>query len=170
LHHFRGGKNDGSNPAGNLLRDAAGNIYGTTTGGGTNAGVVYKLNFEGHLKMVYSFTGGADGLYPSNGVIADAAGNLYGTTTYGGITVGTCQSTGILPAGCGVVFKVDPSGNETVLHAFTGGADGKYPLGPLTIDSSGNLYGTASAGGTTSGGVVFELPGVAVPLWLWPSL
>ena len=60
--------------------------------------------------------------------------------------------------------------SENVLHSFGSSGDGAYPFAGLTIDANGNLYGTASAGGTTSGGVVFELPGVAVPLWLWPSL
>ena len=106
-----------------MVRDSAGNLYGTTNGaysdvggGGTNnAGVVFKVDTSGHETVLYSFTGGADGSSP-NGVILDSAGNLYGTTTYGGAS------------GAGVVFKVDTSGHETVLYSFTGGADGGNPL------------------------------------------
>jgi uncharacterized repeat protein (TIGR03803 family) len=65
-------------------------------------------------------------------VVRDAAGNLYGTTFRGG------------PYQNGTVYQVDPSGNETLLHSFTGGADGGYPAAGLVMDAAGNLYGTAS--------------------------
>src|ERR1022692_438260 len=80
-------------------------------------GIVYKVDPAGHETVLYSFTGGADGGYPEAGVILDSAGNLYGTTVNGGI------------AGLGVVYKVDTAGHETVLHSFTGGADGALPGG-----------------------------------------
>jgi uncharacterized repeat protein (TIGR03803 family) len=78
-------------------------------------------------------------------VILDANGNIYGTTTAGGT------------AGQGVVFEIDAAGQETVLHSFTGAADGGDPIAGLVRDSAGNLYGTAYTGGTKSTGVVFKL-------------
>ncbi len=106
-------------------------------------------------KVLYTFTGGTDGALPYAGLIRDSQGNLYGTTENGGNSA--CQG------GCGVVFKVDTSGNETVLYSFTGGADGWAPLAGLIRDAQGNLYGTTFAGGHISGcggsgcGVVFKL-------------
>jgi uncharacterized repeat protein (TIGR03803 family) len=92
-------------------------------------------------KVLYSFQGGADGQLPLAGVVSDSAGNLYGTTKYGGS--GPCTSAD--GNGCGVIFKVSPSGQgwtETVLYSFQGKGDGQYPIAGLAIDSSGNLYGT----------------------------
>ncbi len=89
-----------------MIRDAAGNLYGTATLGGTaNAGVIYKMDATGHETVLYNFIGGADGLYPEANVIRDAAGNLYGTTNQGGGA-----------ASAGVVFKLDSTGHETVLY------------------------------------------------------
>jgi uncharacterized repeat protein (TIGR03803 family) len=140
------GKADGNHPVAGLVRDSAGNLYGTTnTGGAANAGVVYKLEANGQEKVLYSFTGGADGGHPDAGVIRDAAGNLYGTTYYGG--------TGY---GYGVVYKLDTQGQETVLYSFMGGADGRYPQAGVTRDAAGNLYGTTVQGGAGFG-VVFKL-------------
>ncbi len=149
LHSFHGGS-DGSNPAAGVVQDSAGNLYGTTYfGGPTNAGVVYKVTPSGQETVLYAFAGGADGSNPFAGVILDSAGNLYGTTLYGGLT----SCTG----GCGVVYKVAPSGQFTALHSFTGGADGATPYAGVTSDSAGNLYGTTYGGGTTQGGVVYKL-------------
>ena len=75
-------------------------------------------------------------------VAMDAAGNIYGTTAYGGNT--GCSFVGF---GCGIVFKIDPKGNETVLYRFTGGTDGGYPNNGVVVDSKGNVYGTARVGG-----------------------
>jgi uncharacterized repeat protein (TIGR03803 family) len=140
LYNFTGGA-DGGNPYGGVILDAAGNLYGTTNGGGVGAGVVFKLDPSGHETVLYSFTGGADGANPTAGLIRDAAGNLYGTTNGGGLNC----FLGIL---CGTVFKLDPSGHETVLHSFAGGADGINPWGGVVLDSAGNLYGTTSRGGS----------------------
>lgn len=150
LHSFTGGA-DGANPTGALLRDAAGNLYGVTAGGGTGMGygVVFRLSASGNLKVLYSFTGGADGDEPSGGLLRDGAGNLYGATLYGG--------SAPQGAGNGVVFEVDTTGKEIVLHAFSGGADGKSPNGDLIHDAAGNLYGTAYEGGSSGNGVVFKL-------------
>ena len=155
LYSFTGSV-DGAIPYGGVIRDAAGNIYGTTyRGGAANAGVAYKLDTTGKETVLHSFTGGADGANPWAGVIRDAAGNFYGTTLYGGTS------------NWGTVFKVDTSGNETVLHSFTGGADGAFPLASLVQDSAGNLYGTTGYGGIYSGfsgyGTVFEIQAPSSP-------
>ena len=100
--------------------------------------------------MLYRFTGGLDGANPAAGLIADAAGNLYGTTQRGG-GFNSCSD-------CGTVFKVTPSGTETVLYRFTGLRDGKNPAVGLIADASGNLYGTTFAGGSSGCcGTVFKL-------------
>src|SRR3984885_3474730 len=160
LYAFTGGA-DGAYPYAGVIRDADGNLYGTAPYGGSaqgsaGYGVVYKLDPSGTETVLYTFTGGADGGTPYAGVIRDSAGNLYGTTGRGGTA--TCPLNYLGPAGCGVVYKVDTTGQETVLYTFTGGADGGSPYGAgLTIDSEGNLYGTTEFGGTASVGVVFKL-------------
>src|ERR1017187_5886787 len=145
LYAFTGGADGGYSYAG-VIRDSAGNLYGTTSSGGTAGyGVVFEVNTCGQETVLYSFTGGADGGYSYAGVIRGSAGNLYGTTSAGGTS------------GYGVVFKLDRAGQETVLYAFTGGADGGYSYAGVIPDSAGNLYGTTSAGGTSGYGVVFKL-------------
>ena len=132
LHRFRG-KSDGAGPSG-LIRDSAGNLYGTTSGGGAfGLGTVFKLNAAGKETVMHSF-GGVDGTQPLAGLIRDSAGNFYGTTSGGGVF------------GLGTVFKLNAAGRETVMHSF-GGADGAQPLAGLIRDSEGNLYGTTWAGG-----------------------
>jgi len=145
LYSFTG-SSDGGDPYAGLLRDAAGNFYGTTDYGGASfAGVVFKVSKTGKETVLYSFTGGADGAYPFAPLVRDAAGNLYGTTAQGGTS------------GDGVVFKVTKTGKETVLHSFTGGADGGYPYGGLLRDAAGNLYGTTEFGGSSNDGLVFKI-------------
>ena len=136
LHSFAGTP-DGVNPFAGLLMDAAGNLYGTTYYGGTNGGfgTVYKLTAKGKLTLLHSFAGTPDGQNPYARLIRDAAGNLYGTTFYGGTS------------GYGSVFKLDTAGKLTILHSFTGSADGAHPIAGLIPDKAGNLYGTASDGG-----------------------
>ena len=157
LYSFTGGT-DGSVPDAGVIGDSSGNIYGTTSAGGTAGwGVAYKLDAARQETVLYSFTGEADGGEPNAGVVRDSAGNLYGTTLLGGNTV-ACPSSPILHGGCGVVYKLDRAGNESVLYSFTGGADGGYPTAGVIRDSAGNLYGTTSnyfgAGGY---GVVYKL-------------
>jgi uncharacterized repeat protein (TIGR03803 family) len=100
LHTFAGGS-DGANPAGELVRNASGSLYGATTEGGSGGacqagcGTVFKLTPEGATSVVYTFTGGSDGALPYGGMILDGKGNLFGTTLGGG---GSCN--------CGTVFKV----------------------------------------------------------------
>jgi uncharacterized repeat protein (TIGR03803 family) len=143
---------NGIEPQGNLARDANGNLYGTTTTGGTGVrGVVFRLDTTGKVTVLHSFTG-SDGETPLGGVIRDAKGNLYGTTQTGGAK-----------KYFGTVFKLDTTGKLTVLHSFTGRADGAEPYGALIQDASGNLYGTTSNGGNLTAcggggcGVVFKL-------------
>jgi uncharacterized repeat protein (TIGR03803 family) len=164
LYNFTGG-NDGSYPAGGVTMDSAGNLYGTTEfGGGTGCGgggcgVVYKVTHSGRETVLYSFTGGTDGAYPEASPILDATGNLYGTAAGGGNL--TCfQGQG---EGCGTVWKLDTSGNQSVLYTFMGGTDGAAPAAGLVMDPSGNLYGNTFEGGNLSCfapygcGTVFEL-------------
>jgi uncharacterized repeat protein (TIGR03803 family) len=152
LHKFSGYA-DGRTPYSSLVLDAAGNLYGTTAGGGlcfncTPSGVVFKLDPTGRETVLHTFTGGTDGAYPYAGVVLDAAGNLYGTTINGGRCCGY---------GYGVVFKLDPAGHETVLYTFTGGTDGSNPYGGVIFDAAGNLYGTTQSGGADFAGTVFKL-------------
>ena len=151
LYTFTGGA-DGAFPFAPLIVDDAGNLYGTTEyGGSTQHGAVFKTDTSGNETVLYSFktSGSGDGQYPFAGLMLDAAGNLYGTTQFGG----TYQN--------GTVFKVDSSGNETVLYSFTGGSDGANPRADLAQDKRGNLYGTTYRGGSGSCvqgcGVVFKL-------------
>jgi uncharacterized repeat protein (TIGR03803 family) len=135
LYAFKGGT-DGFFPAGSLLLDTKGNLYGTTWYGGEfGYGTVFKLNRAGSAgkeKILYSFTGGADGGSPITNVIQDAKGNLYGTTSGGG------------EYGQGTVFKSTPDGTEKVLYSFSGYLEGgAYPSG-LVFDNEGNLWGTTS--------------------------
>jgi len=102
------------------------------------------------FKVLHTFGGPGDGGIPSSGLVRDSAGNLYGTALIGGITSSGCD------AGCGVVFKVDKTGNETVLYSVTGGADGANPTAGLLSDAAGNLYGTTVNGGGYGCGVVFK--------------
>jgi len=138
LRAFQIGKR-GTYPNAGLIRDAAGNLYGTTMRGGKGNGVVFKLDPAGNETVLYTFKVEPDGAQPRAGLIQDAAGNFYGTTLWGGI--GPCQNR------CGVVFKLDTNGNETVLYRFTSGNDGANPIAGLIMDAAGNLYGTAQTGG-----------------------
>jgi len=153
LYSFSGG--DGAQPDSVLLLDSSGNLYGTTENGGndqcggTGCGVVFRLSpqagggwTESVLYAFCSLTGCTDGESPLAGpLVMDAAGNLYGTTIFGGAHR-NCNGDG-----CGVVFKLDPGGKETVLHSFTGSTDGALPWAGVVLDAAGNLYGTALEGG-----------------------
>ncbi len=146
LYNFTG-SSDGGYPFAPLIMDKAGNLYGTTYYAGSSyCGTVFKVDTSFTETVLYNFTCGADGGYPYGGLVMDKAGNLYGTTYYGGSSY------------CGVVFKVDTSNTETVLHSFTGGTtDGCYPFAGLVMDKAGNLYGTTSQSGASGYGTVFEV-------------
>jgi uncharacterized repeat protein (TIGR03803 family) len=154
LYSFTGTGGDGQYPETDLIRDRNGNLYGTTlTGGdGNGHGTVFKLNASGKETVLYRFMGGSDGASP-NGVFRDAKGNLYGTTYAGG---GSGCYHG---EGCGTVFKLNPSGEETVLYRFNGGSDGSGPTAGVIQDSKGNLFGTTGHDGDLGCecGTVFKL-------------
>lgn len=142
------GKADGGFPAGALVRDAQGNLFGVMGIGNSSGfcdGAIFEISPNGAEKLLYCFTGGIDGKSPNGGLVTDAEGNLYGTTTYGGAF------------GNGTVFEVTPSGTETVLYNFTGGSDGDRPFAGVFRDQKGNFYGTTFWGGANSRGNVFEL-------------
>jgi uncharacterized repeat protein (TIGR03803 family) len=146
LYNFEGSP-DGANPFAGLVRDSAGNLYGTTyTGASSGYGTVFKVDSSGTETILYSFTGGNDGGSPVGGVIRDSEGNLYGTTSLGGYD------------GYGVVYKLDTSNNESVLYSFDGGnEDGCYPYGGLVRDKAGNLYGVTPECGSSNLGIVYKV-------------
>jgi uncharacterized repeat protein (TIGR03803 family) len=160
------GTSDGFNPVGNLLIDAAGNLYGTTLNGGTGTGcqnqnyycggTIFELaRSKGGWKHVvlYNFcsrSGCFDGAGPE-GLTFDKAGNLYGSTFAGGPQ---CQG------GCGTVYELSPSHGswtEKVLYGFDNNGDGIYPTAGITIDEAGSLYGTTYSGGGYGYGIVYML-------------
>ncbi len=155
IYTFAGGPKDGDLPQGTPVFDRAGNLYGTTQfGGPKNIGTVYRLrpgpNGKWKEKILHYFKGGAeDGSEPSAGIVFDAAGNMYGTTVGGGAS------------GAGTVFElaapVDHGSYEKKLLWSLDRTDGNAPFGSLILDSAGNLYGTATAGGSRNAGVVFEV-------------
>jgi uncharacterized repeat protein (TIGR03803 family) len=147
LYSFAGTP-DGENPEAGLIRDRAGNLYGTTVYGGTGGGfgTVFKLDPTGKLTLLHSFAGTPDGENPYAGLVGDSAGNGYGTTKYGGAA-----------GGFGTVFKLDRTGKFTLLHSFAGTPDGENPVAGLVTDPAGNIYGTTFYGGTFGYGSVFEI-------------
>jgi uncharacterized repeat protein (TIGR03803 family) len=167
LHTFTGGP-DGSEPSfTNMVFDARGNLYGTALYGGYKSGfcgdpmwedgcgLIFKVSTTGRYSVLHTFKG-KDGANPSGTLMLDAKGNLYGTAQSGG-DLSSCGG------GCGVVFKIDKRGKETILYTFHG-QDGSLPWGNVILDLSGNLYGTTWGGGSSGGGcggygcgVVFKL-------------
>jgi hypothetical protein len=164
LYSFQGIP-DGAYPAGAVVFDSAGNLYGATTYGGANdcpgitqCGVVFQLQppmhkggaWTEHVLYVFKGVNSNDGDAPVGGVIFDQSGNLYGTTAYGG--TGKCQLFGGR-VGCGTVYKLVPpkqkngAWTEQVVYSFQSGKDGYFPWGNLTFDSAGNLYGATQYGG-----------------------
>lgn len=158
LYSFTGTSGDGSYPRSGVVVDSSGNLYGTTeTGGAHGYGTVYELSppvspsTTWTKTILYSFGGTPDGYYPFAGVIMDSSGNLYGTTLEGGV-------------GYGTFYELSKSGGSwtesTINLSGTGvGETGQYPYdyGTLSIDPSGNVYGTAEIGGGNAQGTVFEV-------------
>jgi len=151
LHAFTGNVGDGGHPEyGNVTFDQAGNIYGTTElFGASHCGVVWELARSGDTwteSVLYNFAGKPDGCNPFSGVIFDATGNLYGNTAFGG-------------NGTGTIYQLVPSSGNWMEHILDNlnGTTGVTPTGSLTMDQSGNLYGTGLNNGPNGGGTVFEL-------------
>jgi uncharacterized repeat protein (TIGR03803 family) len=147
LYSFAGGT-DGAAPGTNLVQASDGNFYGVTNGGdvSTDYGTVFKITPSGSEAVLHDFsTTGGDGVNPNGTLAQDGTGNFYGTTFKGGAW------------GLGTVFKITPSGNETVLHSFGGANDGQKPNAGLILGNDGNFYGTTSAGGVNAQGTVFKI-------------
>jgi uncharacterized repeat protein (TIGR03803 family) len=162
LYSFQGSSNNGDGyfPDSGVILDSGGNLFGTTTFGGSgDVGTVFELTPSAGgtwtESVVYSFSG-PDGTYP-HGLTQDSSGNIYGTAEGGG------------PYGNGTVFELTRSGQQwtlQTLYAFTGRLDGGLPTGTLLLDGAGNIFGTASEGGSGGpehGGVVFELSPASRP-------
>ena len=149
LHSFANDGTDGFSPYAGLAIDTKGNLYGTTYfGGASGFGTVFKLTPTGTETVLHNFANdGKDGCHPENsGLVLDVTGNLYGTTTVGGAS------------GLGTVFKLTPTGTETVLHSFANnGTDGFDPYAGLALDKAGILYGTTLEGGANGFGTVFKI-------------
>lgn len=163
---------DGAQPGSGVIFDAAGNIYGTTDGGGCIEecnGIIFKLapNPDGTWteSILYTFLGGLDGGFPT-ALVLDSSGNLIGASASGGIGNSICD--------CGTVYQLSPAANtasneaagttwtKTILYSFNDGLDGGNPSSPLKFDHAGNLFGETFDGGSfacpQSGcGVVYEL-------------
>jgi len=161
LYNFSGNQ-DGGRPTANVILDASGHLYGTTTSGGggscpSGCGTVFELtsSSSGWMENVlYSFAGSSDGRQPYGGLVFSRAGVLYGTASLGGALNANC------PSGCGTVFALTPNAGgwtQSVLYAFAGGNDGSTPYAGPIVDKSGNLYGTTTAGGPSGNGTVFKL-------------
>lgn len=163
LHSFT--TQDGAAPEAALILGADGNMYGATLFGGSTTcvggaqwqgcGTVFKIDTAGNFTPLHSFSG-PDGAYPTT-LMQASDGYFYGTTESGGDTA----CTGRYGPGCGTLFRMDSSGNVTVLYAFTGKSDGSWPESAPTQGTDGNLYGAAVYGGTYDDGVIFRVSNLA---------
>ncbi len=149
VHSFNGV--DGSTPLNGPAMDAAGTLYGTTlTGGANGQGTVYRIQRSDSSwseAVLHSFQGGSDGQTPTANPILTQTGDLYGATEAGGAD------------GAGIAFEITQLGgswNISTLYGFQGAAPGSS-YRTLTMDSTGNLYGTSAAGGANQQGSVFKL-------------
>jgi uncharacterized repeat protein (TIGR03803 family) len=146
LHRFAGGTTDGCYPEGSVVRDKAGNLYGTTVEcGSNNYGTIWKVSNTGTETIVHNFAGGADGCYPWAGVARDSKANLFG------VTYGCGAGSG------GTLYELSAKGRLILLHSFAG-TDGVNPVGEVLRTAKGVMYGTASSGGYGPGTVWKYMP------------
>jgi uncharacterized repeat protein (TIGR03803 family) len=158
-HLFSGGTSS-FNPHAGVIEGTDGNFYGTTVNGGAGLyGTAFGLYTGGVFGIKHSFINGGDGASPLAGLAQASDGNFYGATLHG------------LGASLGTLFRLTSANLFTTLHAFGGGDDGGNPLASLVPGSDGNLYGTASTGGSNGVGTVFSLGtnGLFTPLWSFNS-
>jgi uncharacterized repeat protein (TIGR03803 family) len=139
---------DGGDPFAGLTVSSDGTLYGTTNGGGTNAGgTIFSLTTSGTLTVLHNFcsaTNCADGNTVYDALAKGSNGTFYGVTLNGGTK------------GWGTVFSITPAGKFTTLHTFSY-TDGATPWGGLIQAKNGNLYGTTAGGGKTDSGTVFQI-------------
>jgi len=165
LYSFGSVANDAAPGFSGLVEGNDGSFYGVSgNGGARNHGAVFKVTPEGIETLVHSFSGGDDGSsFEEANLLKGADGNFYGQTAYGGANHG------------GVIFKLSPAGDLTVLYSFTDGArSGSHPTGALVQDSDGNLYGATRDGGSprtfypnlSESGTIFELTAAGTPVVL----
>jgi uncharacterized repeat protein (TIGR03803 family) len=166
IYSFGASPGDGSAPGVPLIQGSDGNLYGTTATGGApsttcpqGCGTVFKVTPAGAETVLYSFgSSPADGRGPSGALVLASDGNFYGTTASGGSTALSGMANSNCQNGCGTVYKITPSGIETVLYSFGSTPDdGVDPIGALLQASDGNLYGATLAGGPANAGTVFKL-------------
>ena len=164
LYTFTGGA-DGGSPYGRLLRTSDGSLYGMALSGGDpvcQCGTVFKLNTNGTLKVLHTFVGGSDGAQnvgqPQGGLLR-IGNKLLSTTYFGGNT--TCDPG----LGCGTIFNLTSTGQETVLYRFSGASDGAFPR-ELVTDNAGHVYGVSESGYSSFSvnGAVFRLNGTGQPI------
>jgi len=158
--------NDGGFPKSGVITDAAGNLYGTTYGGGSaNYGTAWELSPSSGgtwtLTTLHTFLGSPDAGHSLSGLVFDKSGNLYGAAPQGGVEGG------------GAIFELTPSSGgwtEQVIYSFTAGADGASPSSSLVIDAAGNLYGTAQSAGNNSAPLCVKLRGCGTVFRLSPGI
>jgi uncharacterized repeat protein (TIGR03803 family) len=171
LYTFGAFSGDAAIPAGGLVIDGAGVLYGVTEAGGSHgSGTVFSLAppaTPGEIwteTVLHSFAGSPDGSFPNSALVPGAGGEYFGTTSLGGIAGNNSQ---------GVVFSLAPPNvaggawTESVLYRFHGAGDGGGPAGLLYNPKTGSLYGTALSGGANADGVLFALKPPAVVGGAW---
>ena len=150
VHDFGSGS-DGVYPLASVTFDSAGNMYGTTHGGGenNNSGTVWKISSAGVYKELHVFGNGSDGKYVVSSITFDSAGNMYGTACDSGANH------------AGMVWEITSAGVYKDLHDFGNGADASV-ISRITFDSAGNMYGTVGQGGANNLGMVWEITSAGV--------